>query len=247
MVPTPNTNDLQGATSGGHCLLCVGYSDPDQVLVVRNTWGADWGDKGYCYIPYGYVMNEELNNGDAWIIKRIDPIEPNESSWSQGDDSILEALDGYRHDLSEGEHNDLVGSMGEVPLEVRLALLFLKAACGDAHLDAIEVDSIASYLQLVLDQLGSTVSTKALIHNSKQNLVNHGLVDSSIKLLSEQLSNVVLAGIHNQIIALASVDDNEANQEDRWIKRLASSWQLEISEIDVTNEGSGTEVEAAES
>ena len=137
--------------------------------------------------------------------------------------------------------------MEEVPLEVRLELLFLKAACSDSHLDAIEVDTIASYLQPVLDQLGSTVSTKALIQISKQRLADHGLVDSSIKQLSEQLSNVVLARMLNQIIALASVGDNEANQEDRGIERLASSWQLEISEIDVTNEGSRTKDEAAES
>ena len=232
VVPTPNANDLQDGTSGGHCMLCVGYSDPDQVFIVRNSWGADWGDQGYCYIPYGYVLSEELNNGDAWIIKRVDPIEPDESSWGQDDDSILETLDGYLHDLSDGEYNDLVSAMGEVPLEVRLALLFLKAASSDGHLDAIEIDTIASSLQPVLDQLGSTVSAPTLINNSKQLLGDHGLIDSTINLLSEQLSNVVLAGILNQIIDLASVDDDEASQEGRLIDRLAARWQLEITEIE---------------
>ena len=191
-------------------------------------------------------MSEELNNGDAWIIKRVDPIEPDESSWGQDDESILEVLDGYLHDLSDGEYNDLVSAMGEVPLEVLLALLFLKAAYSDGTLDAIEVDTTASYLQPVLDQLGSTVSTKTLIQNSKKRLINHDLIDSSINLLNEQLSNVVLAGIPNQIIALASVDDKETNQEDRWIERLASSWQLEIGEVDATDADAATEGDAAE-
>ena len=191
-------------------------------------------------------MSEELNNGDAWIIKRVDPIEPDESNWGQDDESILEALDGYLQDLSDGEYNDLVSAMGEVPLEVRLALLFLKAAFSDGTLDAIEVDTIASYLQPVLDQLGSTVSTNTLIQNSKKRLIDHDLIDSSINLLNEQLSNAVLAGILNQIIALASVDDKETNQEDRWIERLASSWQLEIGEVDATDADSATEGDAAE-
>ena len=191
-------------------------------------------------------MSEELNNGDAWIIKRVDPIEPDESSWGQDDESILEVLDGYLHDLSDGEYNDLVSAMGEVPLEVLLALLFLKAAYSDGTLDAIEVDTTTSYLQPVLDQLGSTVSTKTLIQNSKKRLIDHDLIDSSINLLNEELSNVVLAGIFNQIIALASVDDKEANQEDRWIGRLASSWQLEIGEVDAMDADAATEGNAAE-
>jgi C1A family cysteine protease len=46
-------------------MLCVGYSDPDRVFIVRNSWGSDWGDKGYCYIPYDYLMSEKYNDGDS--------------------------------------------------------------------------------------------------------------------------------------------------------------------------------------
>jgi hypothetical protein len=116
----------------------------------------------------------------------------------------------------------------------------------DGYLDAIEVDTTASYLQPVLDQLGSTVSTKTLIQNSKKRLIAHDLIDSSINLMNEQLSNVVLAGILNQFIALASVDDKETNQENRWIGRPASSWQLEISEVDAMDADAATEGDAAD-
>jgi len=241
VVPTPSDQDLQTGTSGGHCMLCVGYSEPDKIFIVRNSWGAKWGDQGYCYIPYSYVMREDLNNGDAWIIKRVDPIEPDESSWSQDDDSILETLDGYLHDLSDADYNDLVGAMGAVPLEVRLALLFLKAATSDGHLDASEVETIARSLQPVLDQLGSTVPVKTLIQNSKQLLSDQALIESSINLFNGHLSDDVLAGILNQIIAITSVDDTEADQEGRLIDRLASLWQLEISESNDEDEESAME------
>jgi C1A family cysteine protease len=39
---------------GGHAVLVVGYLDTGKSgnLIVRNSWGDDWGDHGYCYMPY---------------------------------------------------------------------------------------------------------------------------------------------------------------------------------------------------
>ena len=45
-----------------HAMAIVGYSDQLQMFVVRNSWGQDWGDGGYCYIPYAYVAHENLFN-----------------------------------------------------------------------------------------------------------------------------------------------------------------------------------------
>lgn len=45
-----------------HAMVIVGFSDELQMFIVRNSWGTDWGDNGYCYIPYSYVEHEGLLN-----------------------------------------------------------------------------------------------------------------------------------------------------------------------------------------
>jgi C1A family cysteine protease len=45
---------------GGHCMQIIGYDDRKQRFEVRNSWGADWGDGGYCWIPYNVMLNPKL-------------------------------------------------------------------------------------------------------------------------------------------------------------------------------------------
>jgi hypothetical protein len=55
VVPAPGRAETGREAHGCHAMLAVGYSDQDEVFVVRNSWGPRWGDKGYCYIPYAYM------------------------------------------------------------------------------------------------------------------------------------------------------------------------------------------------
>jgi len=61
IIETPDPNDPQSAEHGLHAMLIVGYSDTEARFIVRNSWGTDWGDKGYCYIPYDYAANSKFN------------------------------------------------------------------------------------------------------------------------------------------------------------------------------------------
>lgn len=57
---------------GGHAVLGVGYDDEKRVLIVRNSWGDGWGDKGYFYMPYAFI--EEAGGrmvADFWTVQRI--------------------------------------------------------------------------------------------------------------------------------------------------------------------------------
>lgn len=65
MVPMPAKNEQ---VAGGHAVLCVGYDDATQHVIVRNSWGPDWGDKGYFYMPYAYISDANLCD-DFWVVK----------------------------------------------------------------------------------------------------------------------------------------------------------------------------------
>lgn len=40
---------------GGHCMLIVGYDDHYQSLSIKNSWGTDFGDRGYVYANYSWA------------------------------------------------------------------------------------------------------------------------------------------------------------------------------------------------
>ena len=86
-VSMPKKKESVRETDGWHAMLAVGYSDPDKVFIVRNSWGEAWGDKGYCYIPYDYVINENYNGNDSWIIKAIDESNYSDEVWDEDESS----------------------------------------------------------------------------------------------------------------------------------------------------------------
>jgi C1A family cysteine protease len=68
VVPMPTAREQ---FLGGHALLMVGYDDATSRFTVRNSWGPTFGDHGYVYLPYAYVMSQQLAS-DFWIIKNVD-------------------------------------------------------------------------------------------------------------------------------------------------------------------------------
>jgi len=64
-MPMPAQGEQQ---LGGHAVTCVGYKPG--YFIVRNSWGADWGDKGYFYMPEAFMLNASLCN-DFWCLQSI--------------------------------------------------------------------------------------------------------------------------------------------------------------------------------
>ena len=62
--------ELPGADEqfmGGHAVLAVGYNSSH--VIVRNSWGDQWGDKGYFYMPYAYITDRNLAS-DLWTVTK---------------------------------------------------------------------------------------------------------------------------------------------------------------------------------
>lgn len=88
VVPMPSPNDLARAAHGGHAMCAVGYNDSERVFIVRNSWGSNWGDKGYCYMPYDYLLNRKFNFGDSWVFVPRVPLPPPRDVWSDSTDPV---------------------------------------------------------------------------------------------------------------------------------------------------------------
>lgn len=67
VVPLPKKTEK---VLGGHAVMCVGYQLAKKRFIVRNSWGADWGDAGYCYMPFDYLTNPDLAS-DFWQITSV--------------------------------------------------------------------------------------------------------------------------------------------------------------------------------
>ena len=64
-IPFPCSTDK---VAGGHAIMAIGYDDTLAIkntnggktttgaLLIRNSWGTSWGDVGYGWLPYEYVL-----------------------------------------------------------------------------------------------------------------------------------------------------------------------------------------------
>lgn len=66
----PNPNVRKESLLGGHAVLLVGYNNATQRFIVKNSWGTNWGDKGYFYMPYDVIKNPRMSS-DFWVIKGV--------------------------------------------------------------------------------------------------------------------------------------------------------------------------------
>lgn len=75
--------------AGGHAIMAVGYDDKMKIkninikgaettgaILFRNSWGTEWGEKGYGWLPYAYV--QEGLADEFWSLIKSEWIETGE-------------------------------------------------------------------------------------------------------------------------------------------------------------------------
>ena len=106
VVPMPDPSEMARESHGGHAMCAVGYSDREKVFIVRNSWGDQWGDAGYCYMPYNYLLNPKLNGGDCWVFIPQTPIPDPEDSWFMDDEPVTDGGRGVDFDVNPYDLDD---------------------------------------------------------------------------------------------------------------------------------------------
>lgn len=81
-IPLPTDAELAGDPAWGHAVVVVGYDDARKItntmnnkattgaLLIRNSWGTGWGDKGYGWMPYDYLLRGAAM--DFWSLLKMD-------------------------------------------------------------------------------------------------------------------------------------------------------------------------------
>lgn len=236
MVPMPSDKEAGRESHGGHAMLAVGYSDKDQVFIVRNSWGEEWGDNGYCYIPYDYLVNPKFNDGDSWIIRQLQNVDFNsEEYWDESDESVIGDYDSELANMSDEDYEALLDAMGDYPLEYRIALLFLYAAGADGEISDEEYDAISEYMEQTIDKLGVDMSAKKILRNAVKDIEDFELIQESVALMGEYLSTEMLAKIVSDLEAVIGVD-GLSEDEGNFLYELIEPWQIEHAEAEESEE-----------
>jgi len=57
-----------------HTVLLVGYDDDTDELIFQNSWGKDWGEKGYGRFSYEYITRGLFKNAYTWVGEKVTSI-----------------------------------------------------------------------------------------------------------------------------------------------------------------------------
>lgn len=81
-IPLPTDQELAGEPAWGHAIVAVGYDDSVKItnpmsndtttgaFLIRNSWGTSWGQSGYGWISYDYVLKGVAM--DFWSLLKME-------------------------------------------------------------------------------------------------------------------------------------------------------------------------------
>lgn len=68
-VPMPRKWEM---VLGYHEIYCCGYDNKKARVTCANSWGTEWGDDGFCTLPYDYLKKYVVpeGKGDCWTVQK---------------------------------------------------------------------------------------------------------------------------------------------------------------------------------
>ncbi len=224
-IPLPGSNE---ENMGGHAMCCVGYSDPDRVFIVRNSWGHQWGDGGYCYIPYDYMMNPGLNDGDSWVIYDVNPIDQQnaEETWVDDSESLFVDMENEFADMPDDQWYAMCDELGDCDIVFRLGALYNIACWGDEDMAPEEAKLAVSKLKNILLMFGLDYSPKKVFNHCEKIWVNEDddFFEKTVAILSRYLSEGARATIAADMLEICNADEDAADDERDLILGLVVDW-----------------------
>lgn len=67
IVPMPKHGEK---VLGGHACVMSGFDDTKRQFLFRNSWGESFGQKGYGFISYDYILDHNLA-ADFWTVRQV--------------------------------------------------------------------------------------------------------------------------------------------------------------------------------
>ncbi len=226
-IPMPRQNEV---STGAHAMLCVGYSDPDRVFIVRNSWGHQWGDNGYCYFPYDYLMNPNLNNNDSWVIYSVTPISGSDAqdTWSDDTESLFVDMDDEFSNMSDEDWEAMCNDCGDYDIVFRLGALYNVAFGDELYGDNPDESRMAEEkLKRLFNMFGLRYSAKKVLEYSEDMLVddeNGEFMDSTLEIIETYLSDGARATIASDMFEIAKADGECSDDEKEFIDTYVGNW-----------------------
>lgn len=87
---------VTGGNGGVHAMLCVGFDDTNKCWIIKNSWGAGWGNGGFVRVAYGEGW---LENTQWWGVRNTNP-----DPWTkrrQRNGVVIESGNGAAHQNRE--------------------------------------------------------------------------------------------------------------------------------------------------
>jgi GNAT superfamily N-acetyltransferase len=147
----------QYPTAGMHTVRMLGYDDHRGLLKFVNSWGAEWGEGGYGYLPYDYWSRRLL---EAWYVDLDRPSPPRDGRFqgiSVRASAVMSLFERPLHivEITDVERDDLIGWALTIEAEGRLEVedMFVRPAyrgSGYGRELAREIDRLAARLDLPL-------------------------------------------------------------------------------------------------